>query len=110
MKCRFTFGPWVYNENSGNIFVKNGIGDYRMVGQVRGWGWLQYKYKKEEDALTEQHHNGYMLAAAPVMFDACMCALKELEKFENVDPKTKEKLLSIKQYMIDNGVVTDNAN
>ena len=54
---KFTLGPWRYD---GRNYIVNS--DCNMVGEVRGWGWLQYK--GEEAATAEQDANGMMMAAA----------------------------------------------
>lgn len=55
-----TPGPWAFD---GISYINDKA--RRMIGEVRGWGWLQRK--GEDKAIAEQEANGALMAGAPIL-------------------------------------------
>ena len=61
-----TLGPWRAGRDTIEMdgYIYAGAGASKIIGQVRGWGWLHVG-KGEKAATIEQDANGRLLAAAP---------------------------------------------
>jgi hypothetical protein len=55
----------VYYDKFGQYFFsKQDLGGSQMIGEVRGWGALQYEFKTEEEAENFQDEVGEFIAQA----------------------------------------------
>lgn len=62
----FTPGHWIF-DGEAYIFAEP-MSEGKMIAEMRGWGWLQYK--GEEAAIAEQESNARLISAAPDMYEA----------------------------------------
>jgi hypothetical protein len=53
-----------YDEYGQYLWSKDSTGGSQMIGEVRGWGALQNKFKTEEEAATFQDEVGKFIADA----------------------------------------------
>jgi hypothetical protein len=53
-----------YDEYGQYLWSKDSTGGSQMIGEVRGWGGLQNKFKTEEEAATFQDEVGKFIADA----------------------------------------------
>lgn len=71
-ETKFTPGPWECDEDA--CFICQNGDVLKIVGQVRGWGWLSKKYG-DKKAFEIQKANGKLLAAAPDLLEALQSVL-----------------------------------
>ena len=68
-KPKFTPGPWRYSTpGCEDMDTKIWLDNNRMIGEVRGWGWLEKAHGNQ--AIAVQTANGQLMAAAPELYEA----------------------------------------
>lgn len=53
-----------YDEYGQYLWSKNDNDESQMIGEIRGWGALQYEFETEEDAIKFQDEVGKFIAEA----------------------------------------------